>query len=73
MPANHRQKDLLLQYEQALTNIMCICKETKGQISGTARLMATLAAKALSFRETYAVPEDIGGAASLASTETESG
>jgi hypothetical protein len=43
----HHDRQLLVQYEQALTRIVDMCKGTKGQISGTARLMATLAAKAL--------------------------
>jgi hypothetical protein len=67
------QRHLLVQYEQALTRIMHISKETKGQISGTARLMATLAAKALSFRDVYALPKDIGDSRSVARSETEGG
>jgi hypothetical protein len=47
-------KHLLVQYEQTLTRIVDICKETKGQVSGSARLMATLAANALSFRDIHA-------------------
>jgi hypothetical protein len=43
----HHDRQLLAQYEQALTRIVDMCKGTKGQVSGTARLMATLAARAL--------------------------
>jgi hypothetical protein len=65
------QRHLLAQYEQALTGIMRISKGTKGQISGTARLMATLAAKALAFRDMHALPENIGGSVSVAAAEAE--
>jgi hypothetical protein len=60
--------NLLVQYEQALTRIVDISKETKGQVSGSARLMATLAAKALSFRNTS---EPIGDAPHLSQAPTQ--
>ena len=38
---------LIIQYKQALEQIVQISLETKGQISGAARAMATLAAEVL--------------------------
>jgi hypothetical protein len=67
------QRHLLAQYEQTLTRILRISRETTGQISGTARLMATLAAQALAFRDMHALPENIVGSASVAAAEAEGG
>jgi hypothetical protein len=44
------QRQLLVRYEHALCQIIRIGRQTKGPISGTARVMATLAAEAVSSR-----------------------
>jgi hypothetical protein len=44
------QRQLLVRYEHALCQIVRVARQTKGPISGTARVMATLAAEVLSSR-----------------------